>query len=94
MVRSRRLRPSSRVRRLFTDEDGPLAPFVDLSLLKFKERDQLEDAVKSWRDVGPADIVTYRQAAGCRPVSFVPDWRACRILRIVQELPFVGAAVS
>ena len=45
-----------------TNEDGMLLGLVDLSLLRFKERDSLEDTLKSWRMQVPFEVQKLRYA--------------------------------
>lgn len=37
---------------MVTDEKGPLQPYIDLSQLRFRERDDLEFVFKFWRNIG------------------------------------------
>lgn len=48
------------IMRLFASDDGPLAPYVDLEHLKFKDRDEIEKVVKWWRATDVFDMVTLR----------------------------------
>ena len=38
------------LRRVVTENDGPLAPLVDLSLLKMRDRDKLHDVLSTWSE--------------------------------------------
>jgi dynein assembly factor 3 len=47
--------------RLFVSEDGPLATYVDLEHLKYKDRDDIEKVIKWWKNTSePFDMITYR----------------------------------
>ena len=46
--------------RVVTDGEGPLAPLVDLSLLKMRDRDALHDVLRSWGEDVPAEMVKWR----------------------------------
>ena len=37
---------------VLAQNEGPLAPYIDLSLLKMKQRDALEAVLSAWRDGG------------------------------------------
>lgn len=45
---------------LLTNDAGTLKGLVDLSLLKFKERDELENIFKTWRESVAFDIAGLR----------------------------------
>ncbi len=48
------------LRRLLADEEGALAPLIDVSLLKMKERDAIEDVLATWLEEVPFDVVRLR----------------------------------
>ena len=48
------------LRRVITENDGPLAPLIDLSLLKMKDRDRLHDVLCTWAEDVPCDMVRLR----------------------------------
>ena len=45
---------------VFTAEEGPLAPLFDLSALKMKERDALDEIFRSWAENVEFDVVRLR----------------------------------
>lgn len=46
--------------RIVTDGEGPLAPLIDLSLLKMRDRDALHDVLRTWGEDVPAEMVKWR----------------------------------
>jgi len=47
---------------LICNESGAMRDLVDLGLLKFKQRDELEDAFKQWSESVPFDLTALRDA--------------------------------
>ena len=48
------------LRRLVTENEGPLVPLVDLSMLKMRDRDALHDVLSTWGEDVPVDMVRLR----------------------------------
>ncbi len=51
---------AAELQRLLADGEGPLAPHVDLSLLKMRDRDAIIDVLAGWADSVPCDVARYR----------------------------------